>query len=328
MSPFSGSVETRGKVASLLELGAGFHPELTGRENIFLNAAIMGLSQKQINERFDSLVQFSQLEDFIDIPLYTYSSGMYVRLGFAIAIFTDFDILVIDEILAVGDVGFQKKCIERIMGFKKAGKTIVFVTHDLGLARMISDRILWLEKGELKTIKEKKAQINSFYKMIHKESKGGRIDQVKNITQEQTARDVIITDVIITNKRGRQQKVFSMGDKLIVDIQFMANSKIKNPVFGVAVYSADDDYLIGPNTKFNDIKISEIDGRGSVKYIIESLPFLTGRYFVSVSITNDRFDRTYDYHDRRYCFRVRAPFKAVFGSLYTEGRWDIRKINN
>ncbi len=179
MTPTSGSVRSNGQIASLLELGAGFHPELTGRENIFLNASIMNMSKKEIYNKFDDIVSFSQLEEFIDTPLYTYSSGMYVRLGFAIAVFTNFEILIIDEILAVGDIGFQEKCFNRIMEFKNDGKTIIFVTHDLGTAKKLSDRILWLEKGRLKLGKEKQYIIDSYHNMFSKEAKEDIISKEK-----------------------------------------------------------------------------------------------------------------------------------------------------
>ncbi len=179
MTPTSGSVRSNGQIASLLELGAGFHPELTGRENIFLNASIMNMSKKEIYNKFDDIVSFSHLEEFIDAPLYTYSSGMYVRLGFSIAVFTNFEILIIDEILAVGDIGFQKKCIDRIIEFKESNKTIVFVTHDLIMAEKISDRIFWLEKGRLKLGKEKHYIIDSYHNMFSKEAKEDIISKEK-----------------------------------------------------------------------------------------------------------------------------------------------------
>lgn len=145
-----GSVHVNGRMSTMLDLGAGFHPELTGRENIFFNGAIMGLSTPQVKNRLEPIIEFSELSDFIDTPVKTYSAGMLMRLGFAIAVETDPDILLIDEVLAVGDAAFQEKCYRRIDSFKSSGKTIIFVTHDLQAARMVASRTIWLDKGDLK----------------------------------------------------------------------------------------------------------------------------------------------------------------------------------
>lgn len=145
--PTSGTIEVNGRMSTMLDLGAGFHPELTGRENIFFNAAIMGLSTSQIKERIDQIIDFSELNDFVDSPVRTYSAGMLMRLGFSIAVETDPDILLIDEVLAVGDAAFQEKCYNRIDSFKTAGRTIVFVTHDLEAARSVASRTIWINKG-------------------------------------------------------------------------------------------------------------------------------------------------------------------------------------
>ena len=147
--PTSGRVQTRGSIASLIELGAGFHPELTGRENIYINSSILGFSRKEIGRKFDEIVEFSELRQFIDNPIKSYSSGMYLRLGFAVAINVDPDILLIDEILAVGDESFQAKCIRKIEEFKKKGKTIIYVSHDLDSVEMICDQVCLLDHGKL-----------------------------------------------------------------------------------------------------------------------------------------------------------------------------------
>ena len=147
--PTSGSVEVSGRMCTMLDLGAGFHPELTGRENIYFNGAIMGLSTAEVRQKMDSIIEFSELNDFIDTPIKTYSAGMKMRLGFAIATQTDPDILLIDEVLAVGDAAFQQKCYKKIESFKGAGKTIVFVTHDLDAAKMVATRTIWIHLGKM-----------------------------------------------------------------------------------------------------------------------------------------------------------------------------------
>lgn len=147
--PTSGAIKVNGKVSSLLELGAGFHPDFSGRENIYFNASIFGLTKKEIDDRLDSIIEFSELEEFIDTPIRTYSSGMYMRLAFSVAINVDADIILIDEILAVGDQHFQEKCMDKMLELKKTGKTIVFVSHSAGAVKFLCDRAIWLKDGEI-----------------------------------------------------------------------------------------------------------------------------------------------------------------------------------
>ncbi|MEN6356939.1 MAG: ABC transporter ATP-binding protein [Armatimonadota bacterium] len=164
--PTAGSVEVDGRMSTMLDLGAGFHPDLTGRENIFFSAAVMGLSTAQIRDRIDRIIDFSELNDFIDSPIKTYSAGMLMRLGFAIAVETDPDILLIDEVLAVGDAAFQGKCYERIDSFKAAGRTIVFVTHDLEAARSVASRTIWFDKGEIRADGETREVIDAYLSTV------------------------------------------------------------------------------------------------------------------------------------------------------------------
>ncbi len=160
--PDSGSVLVNGRVSSLIELGAGFHPEFTGRENVFINGTILGLSRKEIEKRFDQIVRFAELESFIDVPVRTYSSGMYIRLGFSVAVNVDPDILLVDEVLAVGDESFSRKCIDKMTAFKKAGKTIVLVTHDLPTVERFCDQALWLESGCVQALGDPRQVIDAY----------------------------------------------------------------------------------------------------------------------------------------------------------------------
>ena len=164
--PSSGTVKVGGRMATMLDLGAGFHPELTGRENIFFDAAIMGLGKAEIAGKLDSIIEFAELEEFIDSPVKTFSAGMLMRLGFSIAVQTDPDILLIDEVLAVGDVQFQQKCYDRIEVFKKEGRTILFVTHDLDAARAVASRTIWLDHGEIRADGDTPATIESYLQSL------------------------------------------------------------------------------------------------------------------------------------------------------------------
>ncbi len=348
MAPTSGSVETNGSIASLLELGAGFHPELTGRENIFLNASIMNLSTKEVKNKFDEIVSFAQLEDFIDTPLYTYSSGMYVRLGFAIAVFTNFDILIIDEILAVGDAGFQEKCADKIMGFKNAGKTIIFVTHDLGMADKISDKILWLENGKLKKEKGKRYIIDSYLELFSKEKKQDISKKQQNFKNEKNipiglepdyqkqykrkklsvdsiSKGIVITKVKIMDEKKRIRKTYAPKSKLIIEMQYKAKKNIKNPIFGVGIFSKEGTLLMGPNTKSDKFNIPEINGTGKIFYTIDSLPILQGEYFIDVSITDSSCVNQFDYHHKKYQINIKNHNDASYGQIIAKGKWRIQK---
>lgn len=165
--PTSGKVQVNGRVSALIELGAGFHPEISGRENIFINGAVLGLTRKQIRERFDEIVAFAELEDFIDMPVKTYSSGMFMRLGFSVAIHVDPDVLLIDEVLAVGDESFVHKCFEAIADFKRRGKTIVMVTHDLSMVERFCDAAIWIERGEFKLSGFPRKVIDAYLTDVH-----------------------------------------------------------------------------------------------------------------------------------------------------------------
>ncbi len=342
MTPTSGSVKSNGQIASLLELGSGFHPELTGRENVFLNASIMNLSKKEINKKFNDIVAFAQLEDFIDTSLYTYSSGMYMRLGFAIAVFSNFDILIIDEILSVGDIGFQEKCFDKIREFKNSGKTIVFVTHDMGVAEKISDRILWLDKGKLIKGKEKQYILDSYRKMFFKEeeqeilveenkkiydlntdkNKDKKIPRYYENLKRWGSYDVEITNVSFYNQFNKKTRIFNTNDEFRVKIEYIAHKKIKNPVFGIAIFSDDGIHITGPNTQFSNYKIKYIEGNGYIEYKVSKLLLLQGVYLLSMVIYGSKSKSQYDYHNKMYKFKVsKGKCKEIYGKVKIPCKW-------
>lgn len=165
--PDKGSIATKGRVAALLEVGSGFHPELSGRENIFLNGSILGMAKQEIVKKFDSIVDFSGVSEFIDQPVKNYSSGMYVRLGFSVAIHVDPDILLVDEVLAVGDETFQQKCAGKFVEFRREGKTVIIVSHALGTMITMCDRLAWLNHGELQTVGEPESVVAAYRGIVH-----------------------------------------------------------------------------------------------------------------------------------------------------------------
>jgi len=283
-SPTFGKVMIEGSVAPLIQVGAGFHPELTGRENVYLNAIIMGLSKKQIDEKYDDIVAFAELELFMDTPIKMYSSGMYVRLGFAVIANIDPDILLIDEILSVGDIKFQKKCLDAISKFRKSGKSIVFVSHNLSTVRDLCDRVIWIDKGEIKKEGDCREVVDSYtsymtsnLQYIHDDSyMGGK-------TRWGTGEAKFI-NVDTLNIMYQKVNNYSAGDKMIVRLEYEAYEKINSPEFAVALFNNDGIKIFGSFYNKNRIGEYFINGRGVLDCIIDTISLRPGSYCLAVGI--------------------------------------------
>ena len=303
-----GSLKVQGKISALLELGAGFQADLTGRENIYLNGSILGLSRDEISRRLDEIIRFSELETFVDTPVKHYSSGMYMRLGFAIAVNVDPEILLIDEVLAVGDQSFQAKCIERIQDFKRKGKTIVFVSHDLNTVSKLCNRAIWLNNGKV-AARGTTQRVIDFYQETMQKEHTERLEENHKLVEEEIrerwgSREVEITRVEFYDKDGKKERSFRTGDSFKVKISFHAHRKISKPVFGIAIHRSDGTHVNGPNTKFSNVNIHSIKGRGSVWYEIEKLMLLPGTFYFSAAIYNFKCDHPFDHHDQLYPFKI------------------------
>jgi len=316
--PTSGRVVVDGRVSALLELGAGFHPDLTGRENIFLNGSILGLSRREIKRRLDEIVAFSELEPFIDVPVKHYSSGMYVRLGFSVAVHTDPEILLIDEVLAVGDAAFQRKCLERINRMRQEGVTILLVSHNLDIVRRICRQAIWLEGGQLLASGAAEVVIQQYARCPSEENddalSGGE-------RRRWGTREVEIEEVKIVDGRGQSRQVFATGESLTIEIYYRAHRRVERPVFGIAIFCDDGTLITGPNTRFGGLRIPWVEGSGIVRYTVPALPLLKGTYYVSVSSHNWEETRMFDYHDRIYSFRVLPSSEERYGVLTLSGTW-------
>ncbi len=319
LEPDSGTVTVRGRVGALLELGAGFHPELTGRENVYLNASIMGLTHRDVDRRFDEIVAFSELERFIDVPVKHYSSGMYVRLGFAVAVNMEPEILLVDEVLAVGDAAFQRKCFERIDRMRVDGITLLFVSHSADKVRAICSRAIWLDSGIVMADGAADAVVQR-YTMHGWEAEEGRLQTVSD-TRWGTGR-VRITRVQLLNKDGKETQLFETGAPLTVALHYEATERVEQPVFGLAIHRSDGVHITGPNTRIAGMEIASIEGAGELVYAIEAMPLLEGTYTLSVAVVDADDTEMYDYHDRLYPFRVRALEDAEqYGLVTLGGRW-------
>ena len=299
LTPTSGYVERRGRLAALLELGAGFHPDLTGRENIHLNASILGLSKKQIDSYFDAIVDFSGIERFIDNQVKFYSSGMYVRLAFAVAVHVEPEILLVDEVLAVGDEPFQRKCIARIKSFQNEGRTIILVTHGLEMVRELCDRAIMLERGEVIVDGKPYEAIRTF-----------RERHAADVDLDDPDRGdgrIVVAETVITDGAGNRKDRFEPGEDFGVEIVIEAREPIDDPVVGIAIYNHLDLLVYGTNTELRGIDLGAVDGRRRVSFTFLALPMIEGQYFVTTGIHNRGDTVRYDWHERTVAFKVFNP---------------------
>lgn len=294
-----------GRVSALLELGAGFHPDLTGRENIFLNASVLGLTRHETENLYEEIVGFSELGDYIDMPVKHYSSGMYMRLGFSVAIHVRPDILIVDEILAVGDQTFQTKCLDRITEMKRAGITILFISHDLtNVAGLCSD-VIWMDQGVVRMTGQTDHVLAHYRDHLFK--RVGAQMAVENEFggfRRWGTMQIEITNVRLVNERGEDATIFRTGDELGVEIQYVAHEPILEPEFGLAIHRHDGTHITGPNTRTGGLTLGMVEGMGTVCYTIHHLPLLPGRYHITAAIHNSAEPIAYDYHEEAYSFRI------------------------
>jgi ABC-type polysaccharide/polyol phosphate transport system ATPase subunit len=353
--PTSGRVTVDGRISALIELGAGFHPEISGRENVFINGIMLGLTKREVARRFDEIVEFAELKDFIDAPVKTYSSGMYMRLGFAVAINVDPDVLLIDEVLAVGDEAFTHKCLDKFGEFRRRGKTILLVTHSLGLVERFCDEALWLEAGEVRAAGDPKRVVGAYITDVEKSeeehlaaanarareaadqgsgagesdqaAEGGTAPAREEIPADMFragegrwgSRELEILDVQFTGDNGRVAHIFHTGEALSVRLKVRASRPSNDFAFGLGIFNADGICCYGTNTGLEELTSEDWSGEGDVVFGIESLDLVEGTYNVDVAV-HKRDGYPYDYHRLLYSFRVKSRTKDV-GIYRPRHRW-------
>ena len=308
-----GNIRTNGTISCLLELGAGFHPDLTGRENVILSGAIMGISQAQMRDRMDAIIEFAELQEFIDQPVKHYSSGMYIRLGFAVAVEVNPDVLLIDEVLAVGDAAFQRKCIQRMDEFRRAGKTMLIISHDLRTIQSISDRILFLNEGKVYGIGDPESMVHSY------ESLSRRL-ATKGLKREWGTGEIKITGVEFFDKDGTATDRFRWGEPLDARISYDSPSPIRNPVFGFAISDANGRIVYGNNTQIESFDVASVQGKGSVVLRIENIQMSKGNYLFSFSVHSADHKTNYHRLDNTFPIAVESD-KPFEGYCYMPCRW-------
>lgn len=316
----SGEIVMKGRVSSLIELGAGFHPDMSGRENIYTNASIFGLTKKEVDERFNKIVEFSELEEFIDNPVRTYSSGMYMRLAFSVAINVNADILLIDEILAVGDTNFQTKCFNRLRELKSHGMTIIIVTHDLSTIEKFCDRAIWLNDGLIVREGRSDEVVDAYFsfmnnkKIEHEIKNEPEPEEIPEPEPEIIPEDnggidysanrfglkfIEIKKAEMINHEKKDVRIFRTGEKLIIKINYHVNKKLDEYVFGFGFYDLDGKCLYGNNTQLDRMKINPEKTDGIISVEIENLPLLAGKYILNVAVV-DSDGTPMDFY-RNYC---------------------------
>lgn len=310
--PSKGRVTVNGTVSALLELGAGFHPDFSGRENVFLNGAILGLGRKQLMEKFDSIVSFAELEPFIDNPVKTYSSGMYMRLAFSIAIHVDPDILVIDEVLAVGDAAFQQKCFDQIHRFKHSGKTIVFVSHSLAAVQDLCQRAAWIDKGNLRALGKTDSVLEFYSRQI-----------AESIEQNKQQADVLVPDgqVQIRNlhaldAEGNRQSMLPSGSSVRFDFDLDTTIASRDLEIFARIVRADGICCYDQRVPVSEF--AEYPERGSVSLVIPELRLNSGNYFLQLSVTPRDAERWLE--DKFFNFTVESSHKGQ-GIAPLEAEW-------
>lgn len=325
LRPSHGRVWVKGRVAPLLEVGAGFHPELTGRENVILNGAMLGFSRAEMDAKLPGIIEYAGLADFIDAPMRTYSSGMWARLGFAVATDADPDILIVDEILSVGDEAFQRKSAERMDSFRERGVTILLVSHNMSVIEELCQRAAWLDHGQLRALGPAASVVHQYLEQV-REGESQRLAQQPTAEESHRwgSRKIEITRARLLNAQGAEQFIFHTGEKLVLEMEYIAHQPISSPIFGVAIHRSDGAHITGPNTGFSGLDLGLVQGRGVIRYCLPSLPLLEGSYFFSYASTDRDDTEMFDYHDRALPFQVDNHGHEVrerFGMLVLSGEW-------
>ncbi len=321
--PDTGKVQINGRVSSLIELGAGFHPEFTGRENVFINGAVLGLSRREIEKRFDQIVRFAELESFIDAPVRTYSSGMYVRLGFSVAVNVDPDILLVDEVLAVGDESFSRKCLDKMTQFKKSGKTIVLVTHDLPTVERFCDRALWLDSGGIQAIGGPRQVVDAYRQEVAR-----RDDE--RLRQEQGREgpvfkdrwgnlDIELTRIRLLDDQGQERRVFQDGENLHIQMHYRVHRPTADVVFGIGVFDGKGVCCYGTNTDLDQLSLPPLKEEGWIGITLEGVQLIEGRYLLDAAV-HARDGHNYDYQSGCLSFDIRSSRKDA-GIYRIPHRW-------
>lgn len=318
LQPDEGSVAVDGTISALLELGAGFHPELSGRENIFLNAAILGVPRRQVEERYDEIVEFSGLEQFIDTPVKNYSSGMFVRLGFAVAVNVDPDILIIDEVLAVGDADFQAKCGDKLADYRDRGKTIVLVTHSMDDVVSMCQRAAWIDHGRLRMLGAPGEVADAYLDTAH----AGRSIQV-NDTMRWGSGEVQITDIALLDKAEQPITMARSGEPMSIRFVLSADQPVIDPQLELSIFDQGGTLVSEIGTRGRNTTIDQVHGDRVVSLELDSLALTEGTYELTAKVRDESGEREYDVRSKFVRFDVLRGNQGDGGLVTLGGNWTV-----
>ena len=328
--PDKGKITVKGRVGALIAVGAGFHPLLSGRENIYVNAAILGMTKKEVDKKFDAIVDFADIGNFLDVAVKNYSSGMFVRLGFAVAVHCEPDVLLIDEVLAVGDIQFQSKCMSKMREMDKQGVTKIFISHNLNSVQLLCKNTLYISQGVVQQYGDTQSVINECKKDALSEK--GSVD-VSDEGVRHGTKEIEITKVEFIDRNNNVTNIFKRGESLEIKIKFFAKNTVENPEFVVGFASEHSIRLSSATTRDHGIPVGDINGHGEVTYVIESLPLTVGKYFVTVGCWDATGHFAYDHHRQMYDLVIEDGaidnrIRERFGFFYIPSKWNIKKGAN
>ena len=296
LRPTKGKVLQRGRLAGLLELGAGFHPELTGRENVYLNSAFLGLSRKETDAVYDDIVGFAELGDFMGTAVKFYSSGMLVRLGFACAVHVDPEVLLIDEVLAVGDEAFQARCLDRVRWFQREGRTIVLVSHALDMVRQLCDQAVMLDHGVVHTMGLPDEVVREMRLTILKHD--------LEFAREEGTKEVEILGAQLLRAGDPVDGPLRPGQTITLQVDLKANDAVEDPVVSFALHDGANNFVFGDDTAREGIGLGRLQGKRRIRFDVGPLPFTGGKFWVTVGVHSRDNERVYHVQDQRYSFEV------------------------
>lgn len=322
LTPTSGTVQMNGKVTALLELGAGFNPEFTGMENIYLNGTIMGYSKKEIDKKLDEILSFADIGEFINQPAKVYSSGMFARLAFAVAVSVEPDILIVDEALAVGDMRFQLKCIDKMKSFKKENKTVLFVSHDTYSVRNFCDEVIWMMDGHI----HMRGNVNTVTDCYQDFMKFALKNKTTPSVPTETKNEILSIDkVTFVDDKGKTKQTFNFGEKISIEIEYTLFADMKGIVGGVAIFDKENTYVSGLNTKLDKIELPDKPGTYKLTIAYDDLLLMAGTYFVDVGFFESSALVRLDYKSKANNFLISTDAYIAEGLTYLKHSWNVRE---
>ncbi len=316
LQPNEGAITSHGRMAAMLEVGSGFHPELSGKENVYLNGSILGMSRAEIDSKFGTIVDFAGVGEFIDQPVKNYSSGMYVRLGFSVAIHVDPDILLVDEILAVGDMQFQEKCREKFAEFKDQGRTVIVVSHGLGEMRTFCDEAAWLDHGKL-------VEVGPAARIVDNYIEAGHLARpVASGGTRHGSGEIQVERVEMLDSAGEDSRQFKTGDPVTVRLHYEASERIERPVFAASLHSLDGTHVWSHHTWDAEYIPTALNGTGSIDVVVPALPLQPGTFNINTSVVDESLTHSFDQWIKAIIFDVvQGTPRESGGVIVMNSRW-------